>query len=63
MLGAFPLGRALEVWQELHHGMKATLEIEALAEEGENVVARLRERGRFAGLFRGLADLQPTGKP
>ena len=63
VLGASPLGRALDVWQELHQGMTATLEIEALAEEGENVVARLRERGRFVGVFRGLADLKPTGKP
>lgn len=62
VLGSAPLEAALAVWGELHEGMNAHLEIEALAEEGSSVAARLRERGRFVGAFRGLADLEPTSR-
>ncbi|HET6970525.1 MAG TPA: ester cyclase [Phenylobacterium sp.] len=62
VLGSAPLERALPIWRELHEGMTSRLEIVALAEDGENVAARLRESGRFVGAFRGLADLEPTGR-
>jgi predicted ester cyclase len=39
------------------------LTIEALAHEGQTVVARFIESGRFVGPFRGLAGHEPTGKP
>lgn len=63
VLGSVPLESALQIWRELHEGMTMRLEIEALAEDGDSVVARLRERGRFVGPFRGLPDLQPTDRP
>jgi steroid delta-isomerase-like uncharacterized protein len=62
VLGSAPLEGALAVWRELHEGMSMRLEIEALAEDGASVVARLRERGRFVGAFRGIPDTAPTGK-
>ncbi len=62
VLGAAPLERAIDVWRELQGGMSMRLEIEALVEEGACVAARLRERGRFVGQFRGLPDLEPTGR-
>ena len=62
VLGSVPIEGALPIWRELQDGMTMRLEIEALAEEGDAVVARLRERGRFVGPFRGLADLAPTGR-
>jgi predicted ester cyclase len=63
VLGSVPLDGALAIWRELHEGMTMRLEIEALVEDGQSVVARLRERGRFVGPFRGLQDLKPTGRP
>lgn len=62
VLGPTPLDGALAIWRELHHGMRTQLEIEALAEDGASVAARLRERGRFVGSFRGIPDVKPTGK-
>jgi predicted ester cyclase len=62
VLGSVPVDAAFPIWRELHEGMSMRLEIEALAEDGAHVAARLRERGRFVGPFRGLADAQPTGK-
>ena len=62
VLGSAPLEAALAIWGELHEGMSIRLEIEALVEEDANVVARLRERGRFVGAFRGIPDVAPTGK-
>lgn len=62
VLGSVPLEAAFGIWRELNEGMTMRLEIEALAEEGANVVARLRERGKFVGAFRGLEGLQPTNR-
>ena len=62
VLGTAPIATALNIWRELHAGMGERLQIEALVEEGPHVVARLRERGRFVGPFRGLPGVEPTGK-
>lgn len=53
---------ALPIWRELHEGMSLRLDIEALVETGDTVVARYTERGRFVGPFRGLPGLEPTGR-
>jgi predicted ester cyclase len=50
------------IWRELHESLEMKLEIVALAAEGEVVVARLRETGRFIGQFRGLPGRPPTGR-
>lgn len=50
------------IWRELHLGLAMKLEAVALAAEGQTVVARLRETGRFVGPFRGLAGHEPTGQ-
>lgn len=53
---------AMPVWKELHEGLQMRLAIEGLAADGEAVAARFIETGTFVGPFRGLADLEPTGK-
>jgi predicted ester cyclase len=63
VLGSAPLADALPIWRELREGMDMRLEIKALAEEGDTVVARLAERGRHVGRFRGLAGREPSNKP
>lgn len=63
VLGWGGLDVALPVWRELHEGLQMKLEIEGLVQEGDTVVARYTESGRFVGPFRGLAGLEPTGKP
>lgn len=54
--------QAVPIWQELHEGLKARLEILAMISEGDEVAVRLRETGRFVGYFRGLAGHAPTGR-
>jgi predicted ester cyclase len=48
------------IWQMLHDTFAITLEIDAIAEEGDTVAVRYTERGRSVGEFRGHA---PTGRP
>ncbi len=62
VLGSAPLPAALAIWRELHQGLGMRLQIEALVEEGDSVAARLRERGRFTGAFRGFPGAEPTAK-
>lgn len=62
VLGHGGLDAVEPIWRELHFGMEMRLEPLALAAEGDVVAARLRETGRFAGPFRGLAGREPTGK-
>ncbi|MDQ0132234.1 putative ester cyclase [Neorhizobium galegae] len=50
------------IWRELHEGMNMCLEVLDMAAEGQNVVARYRETGRYTGFFRGLSGHEPTGK-
>lgn len=61
--GAGSLEMAMGIWRELHEGMEMRLEILDLVAEGDSVAVRLRETGRFAGPFRGLGGLAPTGRP
>ncbi len=63
VLGSGPLDTAIGIWRELHEGLEARLEILDIAAENDDVVLRLRESGRFVGPFRGLAGIEPTGKP
>ena len=63
VLGYGGLDVAEPVWRELHEGLQMRLEPLAIIEEGNQVVVRFRESGRFVGHFRGLAGLEPTGKP
>lgn len=53
---------AFPVWRELHDGLRMSLQIEALVEDGDVVVARFTETGTFVGPFRGLPGLTPTGR-
>ena len=62
VLGSAPIADALAIWRELHTNMTERLEIADLVEEGPQVVARLVERGRFVGPFRGMPGAAPTGK-
>lgn len=62
VLGWGGLDQVLPIWRELHDGMSMRLSLDALAHDGQTVVARFTETGRFIGPFRGLAGLQPTGK-
>lgn len=48
------------VWRQLHDGLAATLQVEEVAVDGETVVVRYTERGKFIGAFMGHA---PTGRP
>ncbi len=50
------------IWRELHFGLEMRLEPVALVGEGDTIVARFRETGRFVGRFRGLAEHEPSGK-
>jgi predicted ester cyclase len=62
VLGWGGLDVALPIWRELHEGLQMRLGIEALAHDGDTVVARFTETGRFVGPFRGLPSLSPTGR-
>ncbi len=62
VLGYGGLDDVEPIWHELHEGMNINLEILDIAAEGQNVVARYRETGRYTGFFRGLVGHDPTGK-
>lgn len=53
VLGRGSLAIAMPIWRALHSSLAMHLEIEALATDGDNVVARFRETGRSVGEFRG----------
>jgi len=53
VLGRGSLDIAMPIWRELHGALAMHLEIEALAADGDTVVARFRETGRSIGDFRG----------
>lgn len=63
VLGWGRLDEVLPVWRELHDGMAEHLEIEAVAQDGDTVVVRFKETGRFVGPFRGLQGQPPTRRP
>jgi ketosteroid isomerase-like protein len=60
VLGSAPVRDAEAVWRELHEGMAMHLTPLDVAVDGQSVVVRYIERGRFRGTFRGLADRAPT---
>lgn len=53
VLGRGSLEVAMPIWRDLHRALAMHLEIEALAADGDTIVARLRETGRSIGEFRG----------
>lgn len=63
VLGHGDLDVVEPVWRELHEGMNMRLDILDMVAEGERVVVRFRETGRFTGPFRGVAGHAPTGRP
>jgi predicted ester cyclase len=63
VLGSAPLDQAAPVWRELHDGMAMVLVPQDVAIDGDSVVVRYVERGRFRGFFRGLAGHAPTDRP
>jgi hypothetical protein len=62
VLGSAPVAEAEPIWRELHEGMAMELAPQAAAVDGNTVVVRYLERGRFQGSFRGLAGHPPTGR-
>lgn len=54
VLGHGTLDVALPVWRDLHDCLAMKLEVVDMAEEGDNVVVRLRETGKAIAPFRGL---------
>jgi predicted ester cyclase len=62
VLGSAPVSKAEAVWRELHAGMAMQLQPESVAVDGQTVVVRYVEGGRFQGTFRGLAGHGPTGR-
>ena len=63
VLGYGGLDEVEPIWRELHDGLAMRLDPVAVAVDGNTVVLRYRETGRFAGHFRGLATHEPTGRP
>lgn len=62
VLGFGGLDAVEPIWRELHEGLAMRLEPVAVAVDGDTVVVRYRETGRFVGTFRGLAGHAPTGR-
>ncbi|HEV2867340.1 MAG TPA: nuclear transport factor 2 family protein [Allosphingosinicella sp.] len=62
VLGYGGLDAVEPIWRELHEGLAMRLEPVAAAVDGDTVVLRYRETGRFQGAFRGLAGHEPTGR-
>ena len=62
VLGYGGLDDVLPIWRELHDGLEMKLEAVGIAVDGDTVVLRYRETGRFTGHFRGLAAHRPTGR-
>lgn len=62
VLGYGGLDAVEPIWRELHEGLEMRLEPVAVAVDGDTVVLRYRETGRFVGPFRGLAGHEPTGR-
>jgi steroid delta-isomerase-like uncharacterized protein len=60
VLGTVNKVQAIEMWEMVHKALGVVLTIEDLIAEGDQVMARYRERGVFQGAFLGKA---PTGKP
>ena len=58
-LGWGGLDVVIPIWQQLHQAFGFQLDVEALLTHGDDVVARLIERGTSVGEFRGQAA---TGK-
>lgn len=62
VLGWGGLDFALPIWRELHANMRMRLRVDELIVDGEKAAALLTETGTFQSPFRGLPDMQPTGK-
>jgi predicted ester cyclase len=62
VLGWGGLDFALPIWRELHANMRMRLRVDELIVEGEKAAALLTETGTFHAPFRGLPEMEPTGK-
>jgi predicted ester cyclase len=57
--GSASIGEAMHVWRALHFGLNIHLQVDALTGEGDCVVVRYTETGRWTGPFFGMTE--PTG--
>ncbi|WDZ78432.1 ester cyclase [Ensifer adhaerens] len=60
VVGAGVFDFAARVWHDLHHGLNMKLDVLSLVANGDTVVVRLRESGKWTGPF--LDFKQPTGR-
>ncbi len=60
VVGAGAFDFAARVWHDLHHGLNMRLEVLSMVADGDTVVVRLRESGKWTGPF--LDFEQPTGR-
>lgn len=58
--GSATLDEAMIIWQALHGSLNMNLKIEAMVGEGDIVVVRFLESGRWTAPFLGMTE--PTGK-
>ena len=63
VLGWGTLDVALPIWRELHENMFMRLRVDEVINSDDKSAALLTETGSFNGPFRGLAGIEPTGKP
>lgn len=62
VLGWGGLDFALPIWRELHANMGMRLRVDELIVEDQKAAALLTETGTFQARFRGLPQMEPTGK-
>ena len=60
VVGAGAFDFAARVWHDLHHGLNMRLEVLSMVADGDTVVVRLRESGKWTGPC--LVFEQPTGR-
>ena len=58
--GSATLDLAIPFWKQLHDSLEAKLDVEEIVAEGDKVVVRYTERGRWVGPWMGRDN--PSGK-